>query len=91
MTEYLIVYWKDIPTAVEAEDDDTTVRLPLSPRFQQLIDTVAMRQGLTSTDDYLAHWEKRPGGRRPGDPQSVVDAVAAELEEQFDEIRSRYT
>ncbi len=89
MTEYIVVYWKDVPSSVQAGEGDDAVRLPLSARFQQLIDIVAMRQGLTSSVDYLAHWEKRHGGSRPGPPSEVAAEVAGELEAQFDEIRNQ--
>lgn len=91
MTEYTIVYWKDIPGTVEAGEGDAVVRVPLSSRFQELIDAVAMQQGLTNSDEYLALWEKRSGGTRPGEPREVVEEVAAELEKQFDQIRLRYS
>lgn len=89
-TEHVIVYWKDIPSVVEAGKGDEAVRVPLSGRFQKLIDAVAMQQGITSTDDYLNHWEKRSGGIRAGEPLEVAEEVAGELENQFDRIRARY-
>ena len=90
MTEIIIAYWKDIPASVSAGEGKTVVRVPLSSRFQQLIDTVAMRQGLTSTEEYLALWEKRPGGSRVGAPREVAEAVAAELEITYEQIEKRY-
>lgn len=90
MAEYLVVYWKDIPCSVEARQGDTSVRVPLSAKFQHLVDHVAMQQGLTSDNDYLSHWTKQSGETRGGDPHAVAKEVAAELESQFDEIRSRY-
>ena len=78
------------PPVVEAGKGDEAVRVPLSGRFQKLIDAVAMQQGITSTDDYLNHWEKRSGGIRAGEPLEVAEEVAGELENQFDRIRARY-
>ena len=89
MTEYRIAYWKDIPSTVEAGEGDAVVRIPLGARFQELINVVAMQQGLTNTDDYLAQWEKRSAGTRPGGPREVAEEVAAELEGQFEQIRVR--
>jgi len=89
MPNYVIVYWRDIPSSVEAGEGDAAVRIPLSPRFQELIDAVAMEQGLTGTDEYLGQWEKRPGGVRPGGPRDVAAAVAAELEKEYFQIRAR--
>ena len=69
----------------------TLMELPraIAARFQELIDVVAMQRGLTNTDDYLAQWEKRSAGTRPGGPREVAEEVAAELEGQFEQIRVR--
>ena len=42
MARYRIIQWRDLPSLVEATDGDHTVRIPLSQRFQDLID--ALRQ-----------------------------------------------
>ncbi len=42
MARYHILYWKDIPSVVEATDGDSTKKVLLSQRFQDLIDLVAM-------------------------------------------------
>lgn len=89
VANYVVVYWKDIPASVEAGEGNAAVRVALSPRFQELIDAVAMEQGLTGTDEYLGQWEKRPGGARPGEPRDVATAVAAELEKEYFQIRAR--
>ncbi|HXU90748.1 MAG TPA: hypothetical protein VFQ62_18040, partial [Methylomirabilota bacterium] len=46
MARWEIVAWQEIPAAVEATDDGGQVTLQLSERFQALIDSVAMQQGL---------------------------------------------
>jgi hypothetical protein len=56
MARYRIVHWREIPALVEADDGDGTVRRPLSPRFQTLIDAVAMQVGATETEAYLEGW-----------------------------------
>ena len=38
MASYRIIAWKDIPATVEARDDADAVTLPLSERFQALIE-----------------------------------------------------
>lgn len=90
MPECVVVYWKDIPGSVEVGQGDGIVRMPLSSRFQRLIDTVAMQQGLTSDDAYLAHWEKRSEGTRTGEPREIAREIVSELEDQFERIRARY-
>lgn len=86
MARYRIVHWKEIPSLVEAFEGDQVVRLPLSQRFQDLIDAVAMREGATETDAYLEGWGQGPDLDRAGDPSAVAQAVAAEIEEGFPEL-----
>ncbi|PYN51438.1 MAG: hypothetical protein DMD94_25250, partial [Candidatus Rokuibacteriota bacterium] len=50
MATYQIVVWKDVPAMVEARDEAETVTRPLSDRFQQLIDSVAMQLGIHGED-----------------------------------------
>ena len=83
MASYRIIAWKDIPAAVEARDGSDQVSLQLSERFQSLIDSVAMQQGLEASDAYLEQWRKLPGGERPGSAQDVGEAVVAEIEARF--------
>lgn len=83
MARWEIVAWQDIPAAVEVRDDAGQVTLQLSERFQALIDSVAMQQGLEGSDAYLEHWRKLPGGERPGAARDVGEAVVAELEARF--------
>ena len=66
MARYRIVHWREIPALVEADDGDGTVRRPLSPRFQTLIDAVAMQAGATETEAYLEGWGQTAETERPG-------------------------
>lgn len=92
MARYRVLRWKDIPSLVEAEDAGDTAQVPLSPRFQDLIDALAMREGATEGDAYLEGWGKDPDAERPGSAADVAAAVAAELEEGFgDLVLRRFT
>jgi hypothetical protein len=86
MARYCIVHWRQIPSLVEAEDADGAVRRPLSARFQELIDAVAMRQGLTDTDAYLDGWGRGVDATRPGSASAVAESVAAEIEQTFEAL-----
>jgi hypothetical protein len=83
MARYRIVHWKDIPSMVEAVDDDGTARHPLSQKFQDLIDALAMREGSTEGDAYLDGWGQGAWLEREGSPDDVAEAVAAEIENGF--------
>ena len=86
MARYRIVHWKDIPSLVEAVDGDDVVRRPLSSRFQELIDAVAMREGASESEAYLEGWGQGPELDRAGGASAVAEAVAAELESEFQNL-----
>lgn len=89
MATLQILYWKEIPSVVQATDESGTVKLQLSDRFQTLIDAVAMRHGLAGTDEYLNQWNHGEEENRPGSAREVARTVAAELESRFDEFREQ--
>ena len=90
MARYRVVFWREIPSVVEAFEGDCTVRAQLSQRFQDLIDSVAMRAGATSAEAYLDGWRPGAESERPGSPESVADQVAAELEAGFEQLIQKY-
>lgn len=83
-----ILYWQDIPSLVEARDDDAVKKEQLSPRFQALIDLVAMKKDLAGTDAYLEHWRKGKPEQRDGSAEQAVQAVVQELEAAFESIQT---
>ncbi|HEV8441382.1 MAG TPA: virulence factor, partial [Methylomirabilota bacterium] len=89
MARYRVVQWRDIPSLVEAREDDEVVRLPLSQRFQDLIDAVAMRDGASETDAYLEGWGQSPDRERAGSAHEVAEQVAAALEAEFPQLVAR--
>jgi len=86
MASYQIIAWKDVPAMVEARDATETVTRQLSDRFQQLIDSVAMRLGLQDQDAYLDLWARGAVRERSGSATEVAEAVVAELEARFPEF-----
>ena len=86
MARYRVVSWNAIPSLVEAVDDEATAQVPLSPRFQELIDTLAMREGASDEDAYLEGWERGPEQARTGRAEAVAAEVAAELEASFEAL-----
>jgi hypothetical protein len=86
MARYRVIHWKQIPSLVEAFDGDQVARVPLSQRFQDLIDAVALREGASEADAYLEGWGEGPELDRPGAAAAVAGQVAAELEAGFQEL-----
>ena len=56
MTKVRVMYWKEIPVQVQAEDKNGKVSVPLQDRFQEGADIVAMFDGSVGTDAYLQAW-----------------------------------
>ena len=89
MARYRVLGWREIPSLVEASDAEGTVQVVLSPRFQDLIDAIAVRDGATETEAYLAGWAHGPETDLPGGAREVADRVAADLEQAFADLVAR--
>jgi len=77
---YKILYWKDIPTQIRAEDELDDVTAILDDRFMRLVDAQAMKDGVTETDAFLAAWHWSEEEEREGSAGEVAAAVKAEIE-----------
>lgn len=88
MARCSILYWQDIPSMVEARDAEGSHKIELSARFQGLIDLIAMRRGLTGTEEYLSAWRRERLSERDGSARGAAEAIAAELEERYEAIRA---
>lgn len=90
MSEYQITYWRDIPTMVTARAGRrNTAKAQLAGRFLVAVDEAAMRLGMTGSDDYMEQWRKGDWATRAGSPEEVAQAVAAEIEAEYDGARVR--
>jgi len=87
MARYQIMYWKDIPSQVRAEDSEGMLKAMLADRFQQAIDAAAMVDGSTDTDDYLAGWDWGEWQEQEGTAQTVLDAITAQLDTDYPQAR----
>ena len=86
MAVYRVLTWRGIPAQVKVKGEGSrAISRELPERFQQQIDRVAMREGLAGTDAYLEQWEWSADVERPGEPEDILDAVLAELEETWTE------
>lgn len=88
MAKWTILCWQEIPSLVEATDADGTHKIQLSDRFQELIDMAAMRRKLAGTDAYLMEWSKQASQEKDGTAVQVAEAVAAEVESRFEDIKA---
>ena len=83
MATVRVMYWKEVPVQVQAEDDDGRVSKPLHERFQQGVDAIAMFDGSAGTDDYLMAWEWQDCGDVDGTARDAAKTVAARFNERF--------
>ena len=84
MANRVITYWRDIPSAVSVKIGRKEEKRMLDNRFMEAIDMAAMRDGSTSTDDYLADW-------RRGEPLPVGDDMAAEADKAKADLEATFT
>ena len=87
MATYQVLYWQEIPSLVEARDNDGVKKIQLSDKFQALIDEAAMRRDFAGTDAYIEEWNKGPKAEKDGSAAAVVQEIADEIEARFAEIR----
>ncbi len=76
MARVRVMYWKEIPVQVQAEDGDETVSRPLAPVFQESVDAIAMFDGSAGSDDYLDAWEWGPYSETALSAPEAADAAA---------------
>ena len=88
MAKVTILYWQDIPSVVEAKDENGSHKIQLSQRFQELIDLIAMKKKLAGTDEYLVQWSKGRPEQRDGNAEAVATQVAEDIESRYDAIRA---
>ena len=86
LAHYQILYWHDIPLQVRSGDRRNRVSQELPPRFQAAVDSAAMAANLVGTDDYLNQFSWSDPEEREGDPEEVVAAVVAELDQRFPQV-----
>ena len=75
MNRVRVMYWKEIPVQVQAEDANGRVSRQLENRFQQAADTVAMQDGSQGTDEYLDGWGFGPYEDGEGTATDAAEAL----------------
>lgn len=84
MARYRILSWRDIPAQLKVfRENGRPMSVALDGWFVAEIDRVAMRDGLTGTDEYLEQFVWSPDADRPGSAEEVAQQVIAELEEEW--------
>ena len=87
MALYQVLYWRDIPAQVRVYRGRRPISRQMPDWFQQEIDRVAMRDGLTGTDAYLDEWhwtEKLEWNGERQEAEEIAAAVLKKLEDEYD-------
>ena len=85
MAKLRIMYWKEIPAQVQAEDNANQVSYPLDDRFQQGIDAVSMFDRSAGNDAYLEAWEWGQHFEVPGTAEESARLEADRINREFPE------
>ena len=83
MTKVRVMYWKEIPIQVQAEDENGKVSVPLQDRFQEGADVVAMFDGSSGTDEYLQAWSWGQDIESDENAVEAADKLANLFNERF--------
>ena len=81
-TQLVTIFWRDIPSQVNAQEGRKRHKIELADRFQQAIDRAAMIAGLAGSDDYLNEW-RRETRSCSADLEAEATAEVAKLEAAF--------
>jgi hypothetical protein len=83
MAKVRVMYWKEVPAQVQAEDESGSVSRPLNDRFQKGIDSISMFDGSGGTDDYLMAWEWGEYSETDGTAREAAEAAADRIDRGF--------
>ena len=78
------IWWRDIPTQVNAQSGRTRYQALLPRRFQRAVDEAAMAAGLTQASDYVAEWRRTTEPHRGGTTADALQAAAVAAAARFD-------
>ena len=88
MANVIILYWRDIPAQVIAEQGRGRGRkqskFELDKKFSIAIDAAAMKSGADGSDDYLSDW-------RRSEPTEISDNLEFEAGKLKSELETKYT
>ena len=79
--ELIVIYWRDIPAQVNAQEGRHRHQVVLGGKFQRAIDRAKRKAGIYTADEEVAQWrrESRPiTGDLAIEAQSAADAIERE-------------
>jgi hypothetical protein len=88
MAKLTVMYWRDIPSQVLAQQGRERHSVMLDPRFQEAIDSAAIFAGKTDAGAYMDHWRKEVT-ECSENLKEEAEKKAKELEEAFSQEQLR--
>ncbi len=89
--QLVVIWWRDIPTQVNAQVGRTRYQSVLPRRFQRAVDEAATVAGLTQASDYVAEWKREASTLTAGldavQAQAAADAGAARFDAAYPKER----
>ena len=89
--QLVVIWWRDIPTQVNAQVGRTRYQAVLPRRFQRAVDEAATVAGLTQASDYVAEWKREASTMAavpdPEQAQAAADAAAAQFDAAYPKER----
>ena len=83
MAKVRVMYWKEIPVQVKAEDESGEASRPLDDRFQQGVDAISMLDGSSGGDEYLMGFEWGQYSEVEGSADEVADGEAERINREI--------
>ena len=84
MIKKILVYWRDIPSAIMVQKGRNREKVQLSHRFQEAIDRAAMRAGKGGSDAYIEEWRRETSRCESVDDMlALAQSEAARLESEY--------
>lgn len=89
MAQLFVTLWRDIPSQITAQIGRKRAKQLLPDRFQEAIDTAAMRAKLTGTDAYIEQWRRYTAPECGDDLEAEAQALAEKVIAYYDGARLR--
>ena len=83
MAKVRLMYWKEVPVQVQAEDVDGQVSKQLDERFQHGVDTISMFDGSRGSNEYEEAWEVGQVRDEEGSAEEVAGREVQRLNDGF--------
>ncbi len=86
-TKYQIIFWRDIPLQVRVKSGRSRTSHPLPDRFQKAVYRAAYRARAITGQDFIDQWHPSEWRTVDGEPDVVIETVAAQIEREYPEAR----